>query len=171
MLIPTGANKKGVGCVFPNSSIDDTLARALGLQRLGLKHAHLQTLGEDMGVTPATVVGLTLAQYTEKQFLPEFLANAHDAGASKLIIIINKYVSVEGNFLSPALETLHNAPSVMVYNDREFSESDFEGICRTHIGGKANNRDSIGQFGLGALTMFHITEVSVASGERMICSP
>ncbi|KAJ2918885.1 hypothetical protein MD484_g1553, partial [Candolleomyces efflorescens] len=152
-----------------NSSIDDTLARALGLQRLGLKHAHLQTLGEDMGVTPATVVEKTLAQYTEKQFLPEFLANAHDAGASKLIIIINKYVSVEGNFLSPALETLHNAPSVMVYNDREFSESDFEGICRTHIGGKANNRDSIGQFGLGALTMFHITECAmIYSGDEVL---
>ncbi|RXW22303.1 hypothetical protein EST38_g3550 [Candolleomyces aberdarensis] len=151
-----------------SSSIDDALARALGLQRLGLKHVHLQTLGEDMGVTPATIVEKTLAQYTEKQFLPEFLANAQDAGASKLIIILNNYTSVEGNFLSPDLGKLHG-PSVMVYNDSEFSENDFEGICKTHIGGKAGNPDSIGQFGLGALTMFHITECAVIySGDKVL---
>jgi sacsin len=144
-----------------NSSIDDALAQDLGLQRLGHKHVHLQTLGEDMGVTPATIVEKTLAQYTEKQFLPEFLANAEDAGASKLMVITNDYTPTEGNFLSPALRRLYDGHSVMVYNDSEFSDTDFEGICRTHIGGKANNPDSIGQFGLGALTMFHITEVSV----------
>ncbi|KAJ2928408.1 hypothetical protein H1R20_g8671, partial [Candolleomyces eurysporus] len=152
-----------------SSSIDDALARALGLQRLGLKHVHLQTLGEDMGVTPATIVEKTLAQYTEKQFLPEFLANAQDANASKLMVILNNYVSVEGNFLSPALERLHDGPSVMVYNDSEFSDKDFEGICKTHIGGKVDNPDSIGQFGLGALTMFHITECAVIySGDKVL---
>ncbi|RXW22308.1 hypothetical protein EST38_g3561 [Candolleomyces aberdarensis] len=152
-----------------NSSIDDTLARDLELQRLGLKHVHLQTLGEDMGVTPATIVQKTLAQYAEKQFLPEFLANAQDAGASKLMIILNNYTTVEGNFLSPAMERLHDGPSVMVYNDSEFSASDFEGICKTHIGGKADNPDSIGQFGLGALTMFHITECAVIySGDKVL---
>jgi sacsin len=144
-----------------SSSIDDDLAKDLGLQRLGLKHVHLQTLGEDMGVTPATLVEKTLAQYTDKQFLLEFLANAQDAGASKLLIVLNKYASVEGNFLSSDLQRLYDGPSVMVYNDSEFSDPDFKGICSTHIGGKAGNPDSIGQFGLGALTMFHITEVSV----------
>jgi sacsin len=154
-----------------SSSINDALAMALGLRRLGLKHAHLRTLGEDMGVTPATIVEKTLAQYTEKQFLPEFLANAQDAGASKLMVMINDYISVEGNFLSPALKTLHDRPSIMVYNDSEFSEQDFEGICKTFIGGKGNDPDSIGQFGLGALTMFHITEVSIASERISVSLP
>ncbi|RXW22295.1 hypothetical protein EST38_g3559 [Candolleomyces aberdarensis] len=152
-----------------NSSIDDTLARALELKRLGLEHVHLQKIGEDMGITLATIVQKTLAQYTDKQFLLEFLANAQDAGASKFMVILNDYISVEGNFLSLDLAKLHDSPSVMVYNDSEFSESDFEGICKTHIGSKVDNPDSIGQFGLGALTMFHITECAVIySGHKVL---
>jgi sacsin len=142
-----------------NSKVDDELARELRLERLGLKFVFLQSLGEDMGISPATVVKKTLEQYTEKQFLPEFLANAEDAGASRFEVILNDPSPTRGPFLSYALEKLYVGPSVMVCNDSEFTEKDFDGICRTHIGGKVDQTDSIGQFGLGALTMFHIAEV------------
>ncbi|KAJ2918884.1 hypothetical protein MD484_g1554, partial [Candolleomyces efflorescens] len=152
-----------------SSSIDDDLAMALKIKRLGHEHVHLRTLGEDMGISPATIVEKTLAQYTEKQFLPEFLANAQDAGASKFVIMINDYTSAEGNFLSPALRTLCSGRSIMIYNDSEFSDQDFEGICKSYIGSKGDNPDSIGQFGLGALTMFHITEcATIFSGDQVL---
>jgi sacsin len=149
------------GLCIANSAVDNNLAVYLGLERLGLKHSHLHTLGEDMGVKTVTIVQKTLEQYTEKQFLPEFLANAQDAGASTFAIIVNEFTSTEGNFLYPTFrDGLHRGPSVMIYNDSEFSKQDFDGICQIYLGGKTNNPDSIGQFGLGALTMFHITEVS-----------
>ncbi|RXW22304.1 hypothetical protein EST38_g3552 [Candolleomyces aberdarensis] len=158
------------GLHIANSAVDDSLAVYLGLERLGLKHSNLHSLGEDMGVKTVTIVQKTLEQYTEKQFLPEFLANAQDAGASKFSIIVNEFASTEGNFLYPTFrDGLHKGPSVMVYNDSEFSKQDFDGICRTYLGGKTNNPDSIGQFGLGALTMFHITEcAAIYSGDEVL---
>ncbi|KAJ2928409.1 hypothetical protein H1R20_g8672, partial [Candolleomyces eurysporus] len=158
------------GLHIVNSAVDDTLAVYLGLERLGLKHSHLHTLGEDMGVKTVTIVQKTLEQYTEKQFLPEFLANAQDAGASRFSIIVNEFASTQGNFLYPTFrDGLHKGPSVMVYNDSEFSKQDFDGICRTYLGGKTNSPDSIGQFGLGALTMFHITEcAAIYSGDEVL---
>ncbi|EDR09990.1 uncharacterized protein LACBIDRAFT_317830 [Laccaria bicolor S238N-H82] len=43
----------------------------------------------------------------------------------------------------------YDCPSLLIYNDSTFSEKDFEGICRTNVGGKKNRSDTIGQFGLG----------------------
>ncbi|KAJ2913096.1 hypothetical protein MD484_g7329, partial [Candolleomyces efflorescens] len=153
-----------------HSAVGNGLAVYLGLERLGLKHSHLHDLGEDMGVKTVTVVQKTIQQYTEKQFLPEFLANAQDAGASTFTIIINEFTSTDGNFLYPTFrDGLHKGPSVMIYNDSEFSKKDFDGICQIYHGGKENDPDSIGQFGMGALTMFHITECAVVySGDEVL---
>ena len=147
------------GQYIASPKVTDDIATSLGISRLGLKFVLPPTLGEDMGVSPATVVRKTLAQYTEKQFLLEFLANAEDAGASTFEVILNQAVPCRGPFLSDALMKLYSGPSVMVCNDSLFGEEDFNGICRTHIGGKAGDPSTIGQFGLGALTMFHTTEV------------
>ena len=46
--------------------------------------------------------------------------------------------------------------SLVVHNDGIFSRQDFMGILQTSIGGK---RGRTGVIGLGALSMFHFTEV------------
>ena len=140
--------------------VDEPLAKALKLKYLGLQFLHLQSLGHDMGVKPADIVRNTLEQYTERQFLFEFLANADDARASQFVLTVNDFTpSLDGEtFMTLAMKELHNGPSVMVYNDKEFTQDDFVGICQTTIGSK-KQKETIGQFGLGALTMFHITEV------------
>ena len=145
-----------------HSLVDDTLARKLNLARLGLRFVDLNIPGVDMGEKPLTTVRNTLRQYTEQQFLTEFVANACDANATKLTFLVNEFYSnPSGNtgLLSPTMQKFFNCPSLVVYNNAKFSDQDFAGICRTSIGGKEGMSDTIGQFGLGALTMFHITEV------------
>jgi hypothetical protein len=141
--------------------IDEVLTRALDLPRLGLKFVDLQDSPEDMGASPVTLVQKTLKQYSETQFLYEFVANAQDASATTFSVILNDFTARGGprRLLSQAMDKFYTCPSVLVYNDSKFSDEDFQGILRTHVGGKKDNSASVGQFGLGALTMFHFTEV------------
>ena len=141
--------------------VDDALARKLNLARLGLKFVNLNIPGVDMGEKPLTTVRNTLRQYAEQQFLTEFVANACDANATKLTFLVNEFYSNSSEntrLLSPAMQKFFNCPSLVIYNNAKFSDQDFTGICQTSIGGKEGKTDTIGQFGLGALTMFHITE-------------
>lgn len=142
--------------------VDDTLARKLKLARLGLRFVDLKIPGVDMGEKPLTTVRNALKQYTEQQFVTEFVANACDANATKLTFLINEFCSNSSDntrLLSPTMQKFFDCPSLLIYNNAKFSDEDFTGICRTSIGGKEGKSDTIGQFGLGALTMFHITEV------------
>jgi hypothetical protein len=51
----------------------------------------------------------------------------------------------------------------VVYNDEQFTAKDSDGIHNTSIGGKEGRADTIGEFGLGVLTMYHFTDVSCVS--------
>lgn len=154
--------------------VDEALARKLSLSRLGLKYVGLGIPGVDMGEKPVVTVSRTLTQYTEKQFITEFLANAADANATEFTVLVNEFsfrpttttvTTSTVRALCPALDKFCEAPSLVVHNNAKFSDKDFTGICRTSIGGKEGRRETIGQFGLGALTMFHFTEVSpICSG-------
>ena len=142
--------------------VTDALARKLNLARLGLKFVDLNIPGVDMGEKPLTTVRNTLRQYAEQQFVTEFVANACDANATKFTLLVNEFClnpSENTRLLSPTMQKFFDCPSLVVYNNSKFSDRDFKGICQTNIGGKEGKSDTIGQFGLGALTMFHITEV------------
>lgn len=155
-LIPTENH------IIAHDLVDDSLARKLNLARLGLKFVDVNIPGVDMGEKPLTTVRNTLRQYTEQQFITEFVANACDAHATKLTLLLNEFCSSSTEnlrLLSPAMQKFSSCPSLVVYNNTKFSDQDFKGICQTGIGGKEGRSSSIGQFGLGALTMFHITEV------------
>ncbi|KAJ3508077.1 hypothetical protein NLJ89_g5949 [Agrocybe chaxingu] len=143
--------------------IDESLAQRLGIKRLGLKYADLHIpLGRRMGETPVTTVRKNLKQhYNIKQFPTEFLANAADAHATQFTLLANDCYPryLEGQHaLSQKMALFCTCPSLIVYNNAMFSPKDFEGICETSIGGKAGQVDTIGRFGLGALTMFYFTE-------------
>lgn len=142
--------------------VDESLSSRLCLNRLGLRYAELRNVGPRMGQAPITTVRNTLKQYTSQQFLIEFLANAADAKATDFKVAVNyRTVPEEDNLsvLSPAMEYLRSLPSVVVYNNSQFTEEDFEGICQTGIGGKQERADTIGEFGLGVLTMYHFADV------------
>lgn len=142
--------------------IDGKLAEQLGIQTLGsLNLKGYEVDDEDMGEDLTTRINNVLRQYSIDQAFNEFLANASDAGATRFDILIDERPFGVHHLLSPEMAPLQTAPAVIIHNDGVFTESDFKGIRRVGLGGKQDRKDAIGKFGLGALSMFHFTEVCI----------
>ena len=140
--------------------LDENLAKCLGMRRLGLQLPDGQPLDDDMGEQLMTTIRNKLREYTEIQIFTEFFANAADAGATKFSIMVDKQTGRTQHILSQDMAAFQTCPTLIIHNDATFSEADFRGIIKTGIGGKEARSDTIGQFGFGALTMFHFTEVN-----------
>ncbi|KAF7297128.1 BTB domain-containing protein [Mycena indigotica] len=149
--------------------LSDELSKRLIMDRLGFSSVEL-TPGIDMGETLTTTIRNTLKQYSEAQIINEFFANACDAEANKFGVLIDDFGGSKTNkLLSAGMAPFVNCPSIVIYNNGKFTAKDFEGICRTGIGGKADKTNTIGQFGLGALSMFHFTEMAmIVSGTKVM---
>lgn len=56
-------------------------------------------------------------------------------------------------------------PALVIYNDAEFTEDDFDALCKLGVGNKRDNTDKIGRHGLGFNSVYHYTDIpSVVSG-------
>ncbi|KAJ6510488.1 hypothetical protein C8R45DRAFT_1088650 [Mycena sanguinolenta] len=148
--------------------LSETLAKQLLMDRLGFQAVEL-TPGIDMGESLVTTIRNVLKQYSELQICNEFLANACDAEATKFGICVDERPGPTNKLLSSAMVPFQTCPALVMYNNGVFSSKDFEGICRTGIGGKEGRTNTIGQFGLGVLSMFHFTEVAmIVSGAHVL---
>jgi sacsin len=152
-LVDVGSN------FLAHSNISESLANELGLRRLGLTSVDNQVDDLDMGEDLLTTIRNRLREYTDSQLLLEFFANASDASATEFDVLLDEDASPDKILISSNCRAFQHAPALIVHNNSIFTDEDFQGILRTGIGGKAGRRDTIGQFGLGALTMFHVTEV------------
>ena len=135
--------------------ISEKLADKIGLKHLGVDEAENDI---DLGGEPITIIRNTLKQYDPKQFFTEFIANASDAGAKQFNIVVDDHEGPTEHLYSGGLAAFQGA-SLIVHNDGIFSRQDFTGIRQTGTGGKRGRTGVIGHFGLGALSMFHFTEV------------
>lgn len=139
--------------------ISANLATNLGLKRLGLIGIHSRP-DDDLDMEgDLTTIRNFLQEYTDPQLLLEFFANASDAGATEFNILIDELTAPASALLSPRCREFNSVSSLVVHNDSVFTDDDFKGILQTGVGGKSGRKDTIGRFGLGALTMFYITEV------------
>ena len=60
-------------------------------------------------------------------------------------------------------------PSLLVFNDAEFSESDFRSITRIGDSNKQAKRTKVGRFGVGFNSVYHLTDVpSFVSGNHIV---
>ncbi|KAF7322359.1 hypothetical protein HMN09_00013700 [Mycena chlorophos] len=106
-----------------------------------------------------------LKEHDIKYALNEFLANAADAGAREFSLVLDERVwdrhgdSAKAKLMSPNLEALQRLPSLFLFNDASFTKDDIDGLRRVGQGGKRLRPDTIGHFGLGALGLFHFTDV------------
>ena len=138
------------------------LARQLHLTFLGHREAVFKSLlrtDKEMGESLTNRIKTVLSQYSVQQAFTEFIANAADAGAQRFAIILDDWFAPAIQVLTPPLGEYQSNTSLVVYNDSVFKEDDFYGIMDLGRGGKNERTDTIGQFGLGALTMFHFTDV------------
>ena len=160
--LPTGVCYQGGGINFDGGRmntahhlISEKLAEKIGIKPTLLDDAEGSI---DLGGKPITIICNTLRQYEPTQFFTEFIANASDAGAKRFSILIDDQEGPGEHLLSKGLAVFQTA-SLVVHNDGIFSPKDFRGILQTGIGGKRGRTSVIGHFGLGALSMFHFTEV------------
>ena len=142
-------------------ALHEDVARMLHMRFLGLTFSRSKGLRRRIGEQATTTIRNRLREYTNLQFLTEFVANAADAQATEFGIFIDEYQNLGGRTLSRKMDEFQACPSLIIYNNATFTEKDFDGICNSGIGGKRERADSIGQFGSGALTMFHFSEVSL----------
>ncbi|CAI7990021.1 Sacsin [Geodia barretti] len=84
--------------------------------------------------------------------LKELLQNADDAKASKMI---------------------YRVPALLVWNDSVFSETDIEGIQKLGIGTKPSDADTIGQYGIGFNSVYHLTDCPsfISAGNLCVFDP
>ena len=96
----------------------------------------------------------------------EFLQNADDAGASKLLVVLDRRTHDSGH-LPPDMRAAQG-PALLFFNDRVFSEDDFKRIQQVGAGGKVEEAAGTGRFGHGFNTCYSVSDhPSLLTGERV----
>ncbi|XP_041425462.1 sacsin-like isoform X2 [Xenopus laevis] len=91
------------------------------------------------------------------QILKELLQNADDAKASQVIFIYDEREYGTDTLYSEDLHSIQG-PALVVYNNEVFSESDWKGIQTPGNSIKRKDPNTVGRFGLGFNSVYHITD-------------
>ncbi len=94
--------------------------------------------------------------------LKEIIQNADDAGSTHLCFGFS-----EG--LSDASHELLKNPAIFFINDGSLSETDADAILSIALGSKASNESTIGKFGLGMKSLFHLCEAFFYLSDQWEC--
>ncbi|KAJ7217098.1 hypothetical protein GGX14DRAFT_602035, partial [Mycena pura] len=155
-----------------DSKVSESLARHLRLQFLSSLELGETYDDEDdlqMGEDFTERIKGVLKEHDVEYALNEFLANAVDAKASEFSVLLSERVFESSKVVAPTLADLQKSPSLILFNNATFSEADFRGLRMVGQGGKRADPDSIGRYGLGALSLFHFTDVvQIVSDEYIL---
>ena len=104
--------------------------------------------------------------------LKELLQNADDSKATKMYVILDKRMHSEKRVLSKHWQELQG-PALLVWNDSVFSQKDFEGIQKLGRGNKQSDAKTIGQYGIGFNSVYHLTDCPsfITAGSLCIFDP
>eukprot|EP01084_Bolivina_argentea_P290732 499485_1 len=98
----------------------------------------------------------------------EFIQNADDAKATKVIILLNEKQYNTDSLLSTQLKQFQG-PNLMIYNNSTFDERDFINLSRIGQGSKLQKLEATGRFGLGFNCCYHLTDVpSLVSSKSIV---
>ncbi|XP_069597887.1 sacsin-like [Ranitomeya imitator] len=111
-----------------------------------------------------------LKEYSlKKDILKELLQNADDAEATEIHFVLDCRKHATKRVFGHEWRPLQG-PALCVYNNNTFSTKDIDGIQQLGIGGKENNLDKTGKFGLGFNSVYHITDCpSFVSADTIMC--
>lgn len=157
------------------------------IQRLGIENSFERAIKLDIDFEDGdedeytqresltTVICDTLGRYPIETTFNEFLANADDAGATKISWTIDECQAGphgSDSLLAPDLKPFQ-AAALISYNDGTFSEKDFAGFKEIGQGGKGDDATTTGMFGRGALSMYHFTDVPmiISGGFYLVLDP
>eukprot|EP00741_Cyanophora_paradoxa_P025245 tig00000361_g24364.t1 len=133
-----------------------TAAAAAGAGGAGARRSRVKEFGQKSSRTRN--IKNVLHQYLEgTQIFRELMQNADDARATRIAFVVDlrtdhpadKLVATGGTRGREQVAALQRAPALLVFNDRPFSEEDFEAIRKLGDSDKARSTNKIGQWGLG----------------------
>ena len=104
--------------------------------------------------------GILQGYHPDTSIFKEFVQNADDAGASEIAFILDQRVFNDDHLLSDSdnWKQLQKMPSLLVFNNRKFTDQDLEGITKLGQGGKQDIPETIGRFGIGFNVAYHVTD-------------
>ena len=88
----------------------------------------------------------------------ELIQNADDAGATEVKFLIDWRQHPTENLFTAKMRHWQG-PALYAYNNRMFSDEDFEHICKVEGGTKLEDPAKIGRFGLGFCCTYQLTDV------------
>ena len=89
--------------------------------------------------------------------LKELLQNADDSESTKMYVVLDKRSHGKKKLPSSNWKDLQG-PSLLVWNDSVFNESDLKGIQQLGLGSKRSDAETIGQYGIGFNVVYHLTD-------------
>ncbi|XP_065883067.1 sacsin-like [Dysidea avara] len=95
----------------------------------------------------------------DESIFKEFIQNADDAGASEIVFILDhrKFNPQDDKLFSrePEWKSIHQCPSLLVYNNRKMSEEDIDRITKL---GQEGEEFTLEGFGIGLNIAYHVTD-------------
>jgi len=86
----------------------------------------------------------------------ELIQNADDAGATEIKFMIDPRHHSTDELWLPGLAKFQG-PALLSWNNVEFTENDWESISKIHQSFKDTDPMKVGRFGLGFISIHHIT--------------
>ena len=159
---------------YIHSDITQSIAFKLGAKQLRTRRR--EKYGNSLGMSFGQFEKLTdrikniLKSYPcDVGILKELVQNADDAKASEVQFIYDKRTLANERVLQNNANEVQG-PALCVYNNKFFSEDDFNGICKLGIGSKQNDPSKTGQYGIGFNAVYHLTDCpSFLSNDDTLC--
>ena len=144
------------------------LAKQLGLSPLSDHLDITEDVFKDAGQHEPLVTRLSniLKEYKDGlTIIKEMIQNADDAKATEVNILYDARQHTTEKLLFKGMGDSHG-PALIVHNNSNFTNEDFENITKLAGATKAKKPLKIGKFGVGFCSVYHITDVpSFVSGE------
>ena len=155
------------------NSVSKNMAQRFGVQPISAKIANptrLKIKYEEKGqqISLSRRINRILREYSEiDDVFKELIQNADDAEASVIKFLIDWRQHKTEHLLTPKMAPWQG-PALYVYNDKTFSDQDFDNICELEGATKKRNPVKIGRFGVGFCSVYHLTDVpSFVSRSRL----
>ncbi|KAM5132594.1 sacsin-like [Mantella aurantiaca] len=101
------------------------------------------------------------------QILKELIQNADDAKATEVIFLYDEREYGTDTLYSKDLHVIQG-PALLAYNNETFTDQDWDGIQRPGNSIKRKDPDTVGRFGLGFNSVYHITDYpAIFSGKNI----
>ena len=104
--------------------------------------------------------GILRGYHADTSIFKEFVQNADDAGASEIAFVLDQRKFKTEHLFSKGKNwgKLQEMPSLLIFNDRKFSDEDIKGITKLGRGRKQDSPETIGRFGIGFNVAYHVTD-------------